>query len=348
MDQPEPHRLPAELCTALRSLEPMFMADVYGSQHIERILVRLDALPAAAVGAAAIDLPWALGILGKFDHPSQIELVRARRLARLNAIPGLEHLFLFHADGRLREAALDRIDGGARSAFFFAAIALRLNDWAEPVRKAALRCAGRVFDRSSDAIVAEAASYLIARRLEWQRWTPIESAVLDRALDREGVVEQFVERICTARTGKAGRLLGLALRGGHVDRWLGSIAGRACLPNVRRVALEALIRREARWPTHRVRVWIDKSMGRYRDGCAYASRPIESSVSAEEAALIAARDPSAMVRRSAVVALLTDAIDLANFDAVAAVLAEDRRPALRERTAFAIRRREERASISPS
>ena len=55
-------------------------------------------------------------------------------------------LFLFHPSGYIREAALDSIVTPPTSAFFFAALAWRLNDWAGPVRKAAERCAVRVMN----------------------------------------------------------------------------------------------------------------------------------------------------------------------------------------------------------
>src|SRR3954447_19748412 len=53
-------------------------------------------------------------------------------------------LFLFHPSGHLREAALDCINSPPTSPFFFSSLAWRLNDWVQPVRQAAERCAERV------------------------------------------------------------------------------------------------------------------------------------------------------------------------------------------------------------
>ncbi|RYD49465.1 MAG: hypothetical protein EOP60_13775 [Sphingomonadales bacterium] len=108
---------------------------------------------------------------------------------------------------------------------------------------------------------------------------------------------------------------------------------------MRGVALQAMISGVARWPSHREKRWIDKSMGRYRLDRVYARRLIESGMTRETAVARAATDRGAAVRRLAVIALLTDEGPPGNFDEIARLLRDDPNTALREWTALAIERR---------
>lgn len=69
--------------------------------------------------------------------------------------PGLEYLYIFHREGRIREQALDRIHGPIPNEFLVAAIAWRLNDWVPNVRAAARRCAERCFEKTAPQILAQ-------------------------------------------------------------------------------------------------------------------------------------------------------------------------------------------------
>lgn len=340
MAEPMEFHLPEHVIRGLRASEPALWEPRLGRRHVARVLAILDTLPPRAVVRADHELRWALGLYASSPYgtadwrPNAI--FSSEGMALLRRVVGVGYVLLFHADGRLRERALGQLHGGARSPFFFAAIALRLNDWATPVRAAAVACAERVFPRTDPAIVIEAAFFLLRQRHEWIRWSSIETGPLDRALQRPDVAERLAGQLCAVRGGPVGRLLRSALRGPGFDQWLPQLATQALHPDIRRVALQALIERGVRWPDRREKRWVDKSMGRYRIVWTYASRDIESEMPVAEALLAAARDRSAAVRRVAVIALLTHGKTLPGFADAATILRDDRNPALRERTGYAL------------
>lgn len=332
--------LPADIVDRLRKAEPALACSRWNAAHVERVLAILDTLPPTMVVRADYELRWVLGLYDSNPYGTAFwrpgSSLTIKDVARLAKVPDLAYLFLFHSNGRLRERALERLRSGARSPFFLAAIALRLNDWAAPVRSAAVACAEAVFPQTNPDIVEAAAYFLLAQRYEWRRWSDSETAPLDRALQRADVAERLVGNLLDVTSGPAGRSFRSALRGPGFDQWLPKLALEARHPELRKVALQALIQRTVRWPSHRERRWIDKSQGRYREALVFASRPIESNVSTEQALMMAARDRSIAVRRIAVIALLTEGRSLAGFAEAAALLINDKNRALRERTAYAL------------
>lgn len=340
MSEPISTCLPPQTVENLRKAEPILGINKWNLSHVERVLSILDTLPPSSVVRADYELRWVLGLYDASPYGSELSRQgmywTEKGISRLTKVPELAYLYLFHANGRIRQSALARIEKGARSPFFVAAIALRLNDWAAPVRVAATRCADKVFPLTDPSIVEAAAYFLLSQRYEWRRWSASETGPLDRALQRPDVAERLVEKLADATAGPVGRLLRSARRGPGFDQWLPRLALEARHPELRKVALQALIQRSIRWPSHRERRWIDKSMGRHRETWVSASRPIESNMSVEFAMLTAARDRSAAVRRVAVVALLTHGRDLAGFDEAAAILRQDKSKVLRERTAYAL------------
>jgi hypothetical protein len=340
MSEPISTCLPPETVENLRKAEPFLGINKWNVRHVERVLSILDTLPPSSVVRADYELRWLLGLYDASPYGSELSrqgMYWTRKdVSRLTKVPELAYLYLFHANGRIRQCALERIEKGARSPFFLAAIALRLNDWAAPVRAAATRCADKVFPLTDPSIVEAAAYFLLAQRHEWRRWSAIETGPLDRVLQRPEVAALLVRKLANSNAGPVGRLLRSALRGPGFDQWLSKLALEARHPELRKVALQVLIQRSIRWPSHRERRWTDKSMGRYREAWVFASRPIESDMSVEFAMLTAARDRSAAVRRVAVVALLTHGRDLAGFDEAAAILIQDKNKVLRERTAYAL------------
>ncbi len=146
-----------------------------GDRELEDVLADLSTLPANLIVranqeiATAARLGWwqtqmgfSLGRL--FGSSNEQQLLRKR--------PDYAWLFLFHPNGYVREAALDCINNPPTSPFFFSALAWRLNDWVGPVRQAAERCAERVLHQTVADVAANAALYLLDRRLAWGRWRP--------------------------------------------------------------------------------------------------------------------------------------------------------------------------------
>jgi len=72
----------------------------------------------------------------------------------LDEVPGLPFLFLFHRNGFLRQAALDRISGPIPNAFLVAALAWRRNDWVNQVRASAQACMDRCLPLTSPEVLS--------------------------------------------------------------------------------------------------------------------------------------------------------------------------------------------------
>lgn len=278
-----------------------------------------------------------------YRHPPQPLLGRllAPRLSdaeQLLRVPGLEYLFLFHRDGRLREAALLKITGGLPSPFLFAAVLWRLNDWAEPVRQAAARCASRAFPITDPTVVARTAAELLVRQASWSRWRD-ERAILDQVFGRDDVAAQLAELVAFERTGPQASTLRYALRTSALDRHLERIAQEAAQPSVRAVALHALIDGKAEWPSGTAWQWIDKSMGLRRRVKVFDCRPLTVFPARDALIERGVNDRSAAVRRVALAGVIRHLPGTAKARAFATMLVADRSPSVRERAEFILRPR---------
>lgn len=250
--------------------------------------------------------------------------------------PGLKRLFVFHRDGRLREAALRQLHGDLGSAFYFTAVAYRLNDWAPQVRVAAVECARRTFPQTSPAAVVKAAMALLPRKHAWGRWGS-EAKVLDEAFARRDVADMLAETLREARTGPAGTILRRALVSSTMDGHLLALAVSARLPAVRGVAFQALAEGRAAWVVGKRKEWIDKSMSLFRMVPMIAERRLPLRTPADDLIVLGARDRSAAVRRIAVDALIRSRHDLPNVDQLCDLFVGDRNSGVRERIDFLIR-----------
>lgn len=253
--------------------------------------------------------------------------------------PGLEYLFIFHRDGRLREASLLKITGGLRSPFFFAAVLWRLNDWAEPVRQAAVRCANRSFPITDPSVVARTAAELLVRQASWNRWDS-ERTILDEVFSRDDVAAQLADLIVRERTGPQASILRYALRTSALDRFLERIAHEAVQPAVRAVALHSLIDGEAKWASGTAWKWIDKSMGLRRRVPVFDHRALTIALTQEALIRRGVNDRSPAVRRVALAGVIRHLRGHAGARAFATQLMTDSSPSVRERAEFILRRLE--------
>lgn len=252
---------------------------------------------------------------------------------QLLQLPGLAYLFVFHGDGRIREAALQRMTGGLPNPFFYAAVAIRLNDWADPVRAAALACALRCFPLTAPEVIAATAESLLLRHDSWGRWGA-EKEVLEDAFARPDVAAALANLICEARTGPASRILRLVLKRDAMDRYLQTFAVEASQPAVRALAVQTMAGGKAGWISGTEWKWIDKSRGLRILVPTYEFRAL--SCIADRASLIeaAAADRFAAVRRAALDALIEDSPDREQAKAIAARLQSDKSPSVSERARF--------------
>ncbi|WP_334379499.1 hypothetical protein [Bradyrhizobium sp. AZCC 1577] len=172
----------------------------------------------------------------RFWPKSSLPFPSDRELLAANA--DLAWLFLFHPSGYLREAALNHITTPPTSPFFLAALAWRLNDWAEPVRQAAKRCVKRIALDLAAAVAADAAVYLLERRFVWGRWRD-EANILDLVLTRDDVLAALATRLQKQSTGPLAACLRHALRYPGMDQHLPAAGkgGRATIRQSDRLPL---------------------------------------------------------------------------------------------------------------
>jgi hypothetical protein len=262
---------------------------------------------------------------------------RRSAAAQLLQTPGLEYLFIFHRDGRLREAALLKITGGLPSPFLFAAILWRLNDWAEPVRQAAYRCASRSFPATKSVIIARASAELLVRHLTWGRWQT-ERSLLGELFDRSDVAEDLAVLMSVTTTGPQASILRYALRTPGLDQHLEQLASNAIQPSVRAVALGALIDRKVYWPSGSELRWIDKPMGLRRRQTIFDYRDLTTSLPVRNLIKRGLSDKSAVVRRVALNGIMGHMLGTEDAGALAAPFASDRSSSVREKATYILRR----------
>ena len=275
--------------------------------------------------------------LDRWAPPPSLEtLFRTTDHKQLLRTPKLEHLFLFHRNGRLREAALMKLSEGLPNPFLFAAVAWRLNDWAKPVRQAAARCARQCFPLTSPEVVARAAKALLTRQSNWRRWGE-ERELLDQAFARTDVAEHLFDMLIRDVTGPMPSVLRHALRTPALDPYLKRMAHEAVQPHVRAVALDALIEGRAEWPSGYGWQWIDKSIGLRRRVTTFGHRTLTVAIARSEMIAPGARDRSAAVRRVALDGVMRHLLGTPEGREHAALLAADRSASVRERAKFILR-----------
>jgi hypothetical protein len=330
--------LPSDLQDALAEVSAKLEHGNQLGPELDRALGLLKELSPAQIGRVDSAIAEAAHLHHRAPQRFLTGLLFPRATDRelLFQAPGLEYLFLFHRDGRLREAALLKITGGLPTPFLFAAVVWRLNDWVAPVREAAVRCARRSFPATAPDVIAQAATALLVRRLSWQRWTD-ERTILNEELSRADVAEHLTQLLIHGATGPLSSVLRSALRTSELDPYLMRLAVEALQPSVRAVALDALINGKATWTAGYVWQWVDKSMGRQRRVPTFDSRVL--TVAPQRIPLItdAVTDRSAIVRGVALTGVVRHLLGTPEGRALAAPLLTDRSPFVRETAKFIVR-----------
>lgn len=332
--------LSPELLSALNTVGAKLQEGGKAGRELEVAVGFLSGLDARHVARADREIADAAGL---HRHPPQplIGRLLSRRPSgakQLLALPGLEYLFLFHRDGRLREAALLKMTGGLPSPFIFATVLWRLNDWAAPVRQAAARCASRAFPVTAPSVVARTAAELLVRQASWGRWRD-ERTLLDCVFGRDDVAAHLAKLIAEETTGPQASTLRYALRTPGLDQHLERLARKAVQPSVRAVALNALIDGKAEWPTGTAWQWIDKSIGLRRRVPVFDHRPLSVAVPREALIEQGIADRSAAVRRVALAGVIRHLLGTNEAAAIATPLLQDQSPSVRERAEFILHSR---------
>lgn len=339
--------LPAELDEALLAIGLRLKHGPPIEQHLDRTLRLLNELPPGVVAKAEglIRVAARLHYHGapERDHrgPERDVLYRlfAHKLTDLDQLerqPSLKYLFIFHADGRIREAALQKMIEPLPSPFIFAAVAWRLNDWAAPVRKAAVECGRRTFPVTANDVIAGAATELLAREGSWRRWRR-ERTVLDEAFGRPDVAVHIAGRIAGMRTGPAATVLRHALRRDWLDRHLQRLSREAFQPGVRSLALQALIDGHSSRQTGFDWQWVDKTMGIRRYIPTFELRPLAEGAPRKAMIMAGLLDRSAAVRKTALDGLIRYRAEIPEAAELAAPALADRTASVRERAEFIMR-----------
>jgi len=335
-------QLPAGVEQALVDLGNSLWTRNFSGTQIKDIVAGLGVLPAQAIIWADAKIADVAGLHQRgISKPSFLARVglshRKPPMSGLDLLvntPDLAPLFLFHRDGYVREAALHRYSDPPDNAFFLAALVYRLNDWAEPVRRAAFRCSEQLFPRVSPEVVVAAAPFLLGRWRFWGRWEQKEASLVDAIFEREDVNALLVERFLQETKGPLATELRYLLRGRGFDRYLSQISRCAVQPSVRAVALKTLINGQATWPTGFGRQWIDKRYNLSRRVTVYSQRSLTEQPAIEGSILQGIRDRSVAVRRVAADALVANRATFQGLDHAIAELAGDTSPAIRERVNF--------------
>jgi len=334
--------LPPELQHSLVRLRDSIRAGRVDPHELTTLVSDLSLLPSEAYLQAAREI-IDLGGLHQWHEPTRFFRLIGRSQPDYELLlktPNLEYLYLFHGNGYLREQSLAEIDGPIESAFYFNSIAYRLNDWAEPVRKAAQACAARVFPQTSTRIIAEAAFVLLERMRHWQRRDK-EAEILEETFARADVIEQLSDLIETAITGSPSRVLLNTLRQKNMDAYLLKLSRLALQPSVRALALKSLIQGYAAWPDGFRREWTDKSMGQFRRVPTFHRRELDCSEPVEALLAQGAVDKAAIVRKVAADGLVQHRRSLNDLDVLLDLFVQDKSRAVKERANFILNEKEQ-------
>jgi len=335
-------RLPEPLSADLHRLGQDLAAGNVSPGRLQSIMIVLGAMAPGAVTWADGSIANAAQLYPRHDErvsPHNLFQPSHRAHDILRREPKFAPLFIFHRDGYVREAALDQWTSPPQSAFFLAALALRLNDWVRPVRIAARRCAGRLLPATDAGVVVGAAPYLLDRSWRWARWDEEGMALVEAMYQRPDVSAPLADWLESAARGPLAYLLRFAARGPALDGRLPRLALSALQPGVRLMALVFLIEGHASWPVGHDIQWVDKSFGRSKRVTVFARRPIAQAPPIESLILAGLQDRSSRVRRMAADRLTQCFQAFPDLDEVLARLANDPDPSVRDRAAYIARRR---------
>jgi hypothetical protein len=231
-------------------------------------------------------------------------------------------VLMFSTNGYVREAALKAVNQLPDTPFFLAALVWRLNDWVEPVRRAAEGCAKRELPRFSTRAVVGAAPFLLQRIPHWGRWNSPPAIVLD-TLARP--VQELVA-LFENTTEMPASALRAAIRYGLLDNHLLSISLTAKRPEFRAVALRAMLDGEVTWVTH---YEVEKQLGVARRVPILARRAVPRSAPVDALIRQGAADRNPLVRLAAADGLVQHAASLTNIRSFMTLFDGEKNPSVR-------------------
>jgi hypothetical protein len=337
--------LPPKLQTDIVKLSKAIDSDRDVGANLSSYIIGIRELPADVIVRASAEIQT-IGSLYRRSADAGDWLWHFKQLGRYVAIPEAEisvlarfpqlaELYVFHADGRLREAALRAWHDPPDNPFSFAAIVYRLNDWVHQVRDAACDCANRLFPNVSAGIIGEASFFLFTQTQHWGRWGVRGRHILGTALYRRDVMQVLADLLKGRRPGQVGAVLRQALSQPSLDDVLPMLAREAALPHVRAIAYETLIFRRAQWRVGYQYEWIDKRYFLRRRTPKLERRPLDHRLDVEKLIVDAAQDRAVVVRKVAADGLIYLRNDLSSeMIQVGRLLLRDKASSVRSRSEF--------------
>jgi hypothetical protein len=230
---------------------------------------------------------------------------RAAELAQLAEPPALAEVVLFHGDGFLREAAVHALSGPIRLPVVAYGLLERLNDWSAEVRLAAKAAFARWFPATPPAILLPALWIVLLNGARWQRWQDGYDRLVAATLDDKVLTLALLDRLLTQAAGGGGPIFQALTRDPRFDHHLPRIARAATHPMLRARATDSLCTGRVHWPLGTChKVWIDKSLGRYRLAPDFGTRPLSMAADPLPVLTLALQDRAAVVRRTALDGLI--------------------------------------------
>ena len=306
---------------------------------LKAVVSQLGYQSPATIANADGEIANAAGLHWWQPEQSTLQLIFSRQTSEgqlLQKTPGLEYLYIFHRNGRLREQALNRVHGPLPSGFIVAAVAWRLNDWVSQVRDSAVNCAKRCFDQTDPAVLARFFLSTLYLQASWGRWGEVERELITRQLKRSDVIAELTRLMLTERNGSLPSALAYVSRFPEIDCHLESLAKEAINPGIRAIALRALIELEVRFANGIQWRWIDKPMGKRRQEPRIESRQLTVTSDRKSLYLLGLADKSAIVRRVALSGIIKHDRHQIEYQSLARVYLSDPSRSVRARAEFIV------------
>jgi hypothetical protein len=264
-------------------------------------------------------------------------------LAVLESLPDAAYLFLFHRNGYLRQASLERLACPVPTPFLAATLAWRRNDWVRQVRQSAEAAMARCFLLTGPEVLAPFYLESIRVRSTWQRWNDQGMLALDTHAGRPDVAARIARLLAERISGPLPTSARKLTRHAAFDPFLGMLAREARVPGVRAVAIEAPAKGFAEWEDGFETFWINKPEGISGRRPRMSRRALAVANDRNAALRLGLADRSAEVRRSALRAIIADGLGDAGLAELTRPLLQDRSPSVRAKAAFII---EQAAAVS--